>query len=712
MSQGELRAVLGYLRRVANPDGGGPGDAQLLDRWRSQRDPLAFEVLVWRHGAMVWNVCRRVLGRPQDVEDAFQATFLTFLRKADTIGQGRFLGSWLYKVAYRTAQTARVASARHTVYQELDANFPQASTEDGWDELGPVLDEEVNRLPEKYRRPFVLCYLEGKTTDEAARDLGCPRGTVGTRLAWARQRLRSRLTRRGLALSAAGLATLLAGKAAAASVPAPVVLCTVKAAAFSTAGQALAAGAISARAAALSQGVLQGMFLVKLKTVAVVLLAVGILGSGAGLLAQQALADRNTQTGEGKQPESAARLAAPTAGPASRAGLPARAEDGVPPNRDTRDRDDEENPVVAKEDKGPAAQGKDGKSEPLPISGTVVQVDQDGKALGLEVPSKVKGGAARKVEIKITDQTELVFSNVGPNEARLTEGYAADVRLEKDSTDVAARVHLSGHRNAKNAPHRVGKVVAVAAGGKGTILEKPAKGKPAEKIAIQFTDKTRVSFANVARDGAAMTVGYEGRVWLEKDSPDTAKAVTFFGTAEEKPAEGKDQKADRSGRVVGVSGDGQVLTVEVPPTKGGEPARTEIKLTAATRESYHGVAADGAKPVAGYLVQVWLAEGSQDTAVRVRFSRDDPRKSVDARILAVSADGGRLTVDVPSRVKGGQATRLEIQITARTELVFANVGPGGARLAEGYHVRGWLVEGSEDTADELTVSRSEKADGK
>src|SRR2546423_12502832 len=123
MSQGQLRAVLGYLHRVADPNSGSSDDTQLLDRWRNQRDPLAFEVLVWRHGTMVWNVCRRILGSEPDVEDAFQATFLTFLRKSDTIGQGRFLGSWLYKVAYRTALAARAASARHTDNEELDADF-------------------------------------------------------------------------------------------------------------------------------------------------------------------------------------------------------------------------------------------------------------------------------------------------------------------------------------------------------------------------------------------------------------------------------------------------------------------------------------------------------------------------------------------------------------------------------------------------------------
>src|SRR5262245_47033443 len=133
MPQGELRAVLGYLRRVAGPDGG-PGDAELLERWRARRDRLAFEVLVWRHGAMVWNVCRRVLAREQDTEDAFQATFLAFLRKADTIGEGRSLGSWLYKVAYRAALAARAASARHTAHEGLGADLPAAAPADGWDE--------------------------------------------------------------------------------------------------------------------------------------------------------------------------------------------------------------------------------------------------------------------------------------------------------------------------------------------------------------------------------------------------------------------------------------------------------------------------------------------------------------------------------------------------------------------------------------------------
>src|SRR5262249_15164869 len=144
---------------------------------------------------------------------------------------------------------------------------------------------------------------------------------------------------------------------------------------------------------------------------------------------------------------------------------------------------------AAEEDKAPA-QGKDAKSDPQQLSGTVVQVGQDGTTLGLEIRSKLGGEASRK-EITITDKTLLVFSNVGPDEARLTEGYGADVWLEKDSKDVAARVHLSGHRNTKNAPHRAGPVVAVAADGQGITLEKPAKGELSKKIDVQFTENTR-----------------------------------------------------------------------------------------------------------------------------------------------------------------------------------------------------------------------------
>src|SRR5262249_10614606 len=154
---------------------------------------------------------------------------------------------------------------------------------------------------------------------------------------------------------------------------------------------------------------------------------------------------------------------------------------------------------------------------------------------------------------------------------------------------------------------------------------------------------------------------------------------------------------------------GRVLTAEVPAAEKGQLMKTEIKHTDATKESYHRVPAGGAKPTAGDQVEIWLAEGSQDTAARVRVTRKDPRKSVHGPVASVSADGGRITVEAHHGDKGGETSGQEIKITAQTRLVFFNVGPGAANPAEGDHVSGWLAEGSKDTAEELMVTRPEKA---
>src|SRR4051812_12709196 len=144
------------------PDG---GDAQLLQRFVQRRDEGAFATLMERHGPMVLGVCRRVLRDQQDVDDAFQATFLVLLRKAAALRRPGLLGNWLYGVAYRVALQARAGAARWRALAREVEDVPAAEPVDAkvWDELRPMLDEEVNRLPEKYRAPVVLCYLEGKT---------------------------------------------------------------------------------------------------------------------------------------------------------------------------------------------------------------------------------------------------------------------------------------------------------------------------------------------------------------------------------------------------------------------------------------------------------------------------------------------------------------------------------------------------------------------
>jgi RNA polymerase sigma factor (sigma-70 family) len=255
MTNPDRSPVTRYLRRMLGPPrGGGLTDSQLVERFVAQRDQAAFEVLVWRHGPKVLGVCRRVLRHEQDAEDAFQATFLVLVRKAGSIGKRQAVASWLYRVAYRVALRARAVAGKRAARETPVADVPAAEVADpAWGDLRPVLDEEVNRLPEKYRAPFILCYLDGKTNEQAARELGCPKGTVLSRLAWARARLRVRLTRRGLGLSAGLTGAALAPEAAAAVVPATLVDSTLKAVLPVAGGQA--AGVVSGSVAALTQGV-------------------------------------------------------------------------------------------------------------------------------------------------------------------------------------------------------------------------------------------------------------------------------------------------------------------------------------------------------------------------------------------------------------------------------------------------------------------------
>jgi RND family efflux transporter MFP subunit len=285
MTRRKLSEVVRYLQQLANPArASGLSDAELLERYVRHRDEAAFELLLWRHGVLVFNVCRRILPREQDAEDAFQATFLAFVRKAHAIARRGSVSSWLYKVAYRIALEAK-ARVRKTAARERpggETRAVQPSPDPIWEDVRPILDEELNRLPERLRRPFILCYLEGKTNEEAARLLGCRPGTIFSRLARGRELLRNRLMRRGVALSTVMLTAAL-GRHAAEAMPAALL----RTAAMSYA-RGPAAGAISIQVTTLAEGVLRTMFLTKLKIAALVLLVVGLL-AGGGVLTQHAL---------------------------------------------------------------------------------------------------------------------------------------------------------------------------------------------------------------------------------------------------------------------------------------------------------------------------------------------------------------------------------------------------------------------------------------
>ena len=269
-------------------------DPHLLERFVSARDEAAFAVLVRRHGPMVLGVCRRLLHDTHEAEDAFQATFLVLAHKARSIGRPESLGAWLHGVAYRTAARARQAARRRARQREAAA-MPDGdpAAEVVWRELREVLDEELGRLAQKYRAPLVLFYLEGKTTAEVARQLACPEGTVLSRLARGRERLRLRLLRRGVAPAVGVLAGVLAERAA----PAAVAEEAIGAAVRTAAGKA-AAGAVPANVAALAKGVLRSMFLSKVKVVAAVVLALSIAVAVTVACARRAVADRPAAAGK------------------------------------------------------------------------------------------------------------------------------------------------------------------------------------------------------------------------------------------------------------------------------------------------------------------------------------------------------------------------------------------------------------------------------
>jgi RNA polymerase sigma factor (sigma-70 family) len=277
MTTRRLNGVLHHLREGLRSCG--PSDGQLLERFLSHRDEMAFDTLVRRHGPMVLGVCRRLLKNIHDAEDAFQATFLVLVRKAASIRPRELVGHWLYGVAYRTALKAKALACKRSI-KERSMPVSEAYHDEPPADWLPLLDEELQRLPDKYRLPLVLCDLDGKTRKEAARHLGWPDGTLSTRLTRARTLLAERLTKRGVTLAGgAAVLTILHG-AASAQVPAALAVSTVKAAMGFAAGQA--ATMVSAKVAALTQGVLKTMLLSKLKTVVAVSLVLALLGVGAG----------------------------------------------------------------------------------------------------------------------------------------------------------------------------------------------------------------------------------------------------------------------------------------------------------------------------------------------------------------------------------------------------------------------------------------------
>lgn len=259
-------------------------DGQLLQRYLARRDEAAFATLVQRYAGLVLGVCRRVLRDGHAAEDAFQATFLVLVRRAASLDKTGSLSSWLYGVAYRTALKARGKETRQRIRdrQAVRSAAVQANGERVWSDLQPVLDEELHRLPSKYRLPLVLCYLEGKTHQQAARELGWPSGSMSRRVERAREILRGHLEKRGLLLSTGILFALIGKQQTVAA--GELVVRTAQAAMHFGAGSSTRAAAISPGVAALAEKILLTFSVSKLKisVIAGVALLLGLVGLFGG----------------------------------------------------------------------------------------------------------------------------------------------------------------------------------------------------------------------------------------------------------------------------------------------------------------------------------------------------------------------------------------------------------------------------------------------
>jgi RNA polymerase sigma factor (sigma-70 family) len=272
---------------------GNVSDSQLLQWFLTGPDgaeQAAFAALVDRHGPMVLRVCRQVLGNQHDAQDAFQATFLVMARTAGSLHNAESLASWLHGIARRIAARARADEARRKVHERRCATMKESDcqSESVRVESWPELHEEIARLPERYRAPVVLCYLEGLSPEQAAARIGCPPGTVWSRLSRARERLRVSLVRRGVALPAVWIAAGLAPSASAALSPA-LVDATVRGALGFAGSQAANAALASVPAIKLARRMLYALTVSRLNTLAASALACTLaLGGAHALLWAQA----------------------------------------------------------------------------------------------------------------------------------------------------------------------------------------------------------------------------------------------------------------------------------------------------------------------------------------------------------------------------------------------------------------------------------------
>jgi RNA polymerase sigma factor (sigma-70 family) len=542
-----MTTVIQHLRRaVLARDAAALSDGQLLDRFLARREDAAFAALVRRHGPMVFGVCLRLLADPHDAEDAFQATFLVLVKKADSIRPRERVGPWLHGVALRTASKARCRAARRRVVERraVAVRAHEAPGDDAlWRDLRPVLDAELGRLPEAYRAPVVLCDLEGASRGEAARRLGVPEGTISSRLARGRELLGRRLRRRGVALTA-GLVALTLARQARAAVPHELVELTVNS----------ALGGATAPIAALARGVIQAMFYSQCKLVATVAAVAGIVALALGVGAHRAQAEKPAPPAAATTTVAADKPDKPEAGPS--------------------------------------------------LDGTVTSLDAKKNAVTLRVqedPGKketVERTYALATDAKVRLEHGLKKESKDGSLADVTEGAAVTVQLSPDKKSVLLiSVHPGNLQGSVKSVDATKNAITITTKSKAGAEEKTVTLMQDAKVIL---DDGLGKKGDAPKEGKLSDVGEGLPVWVQLSGYDRTQAVgvrvsgpTISGTV-------KGVDVGNGTITVTVKEDGQVVDKPLPLSKevkvdgakltdlsGGE--RVSLRLSVTDRKTVVGI---------------------------------------------------------------------------------------------------------------------------
>jgi sulfur transfer protein SufE len=352
------------------------------------------------------------------------------------------------------------------------------------------------------------------------------------------------------------------------------------------------------------------------------------------------------------------------------------------------------------------------------ITGPIISVDPDGKSFAVQNFPRVKGEQKQRTTVKITDETELKFSWVTNDGARLIEGYQAQVYFKEDSTDTAAAVLAMGNEFFKPTPQLIGRVAKVEPDGKQFTLQTdaiPVKGKgadaipgvPAKSIRVTIPEKADVSFSGVGPNGAKITEGYRAAVFLKEDSKDVPASVQFRGDLDAPKKGDKERPAHCQGTVVSFAADRKEITLELPAKSKWQPPKPlVIEIGDSTQFVYHNVPLDGAKPVPGYEAQVWFGEDAFDPPKKIRLGAAVVKTQIPdlaGPVRRVAPDAKSIVVlGNPLKRKGEEPKEVTVVLTDKTKVSYFNVPLGGARPAEGMQADIWLQNSAGTNASRIS----------